>query len=102
MVAASARITAVGHTDTRAPRVTSPITAASGWMKTLGSILMETLPDREMIQRATPRRAYREAAAALWPEWFTTGAATPTRRRYGTSYGTARLIPSSAPTDAIQ
>jgi hypothetical protein len=36
--------------------VTLPITAASGWMKTLGSMLTKTLPDEGRIQNAKPRR----------------------------------------------
>jgi hypothetical protein len=35
----SPRITAVGHTDVRAPIVTSPMTTAAGWMNAAGLIV---------------------------------------------------------------
>src|SRR5665213_1168808 len=41
----SARITAVGHTDVRAPIVTLPITTASGWMNAFGSMLTRNSPE---------------------------------------------------------
>ena len=48
----SPRITAVGHTDTRAPSVTSPRTTADGWMYAEGWIVGIAVQGNYPLNRA--------------------------------------------------
>src|SRR5438045_936374 len=69
MTSESPRSTAVGQTETRFPRVTSPRTTAVGWMNAVGSIFAIELPST--LRHENPPRTAREGWGKLLSPFLT-------------------------------